>query len=158
MSSFPEWLVPMAATFDMLARWDYDRTERPSTERTAEAFVGGTPFTDRARWYEASPLYHASEANARGTRWLIAWGTEDDVTSPEQQSIPFAKALKQAGALVRTVPLAGAPHYWYMEGDVGSNPFAALFAARLLTFLETWCGWRPDVSPPLGEGSPSSGG
>ena len=158
-SDRPTVAVPMAGTFDMLARWDHDRVSRPADERTAQAFLGGSPFADRARWYEASPLYHASESNARGTRWLIAWGTEDDTTPPVQHSIPFARALEQAGALVRRVPIVGAPHYWYMEGEVdASNPFAELMGRRLLSFLETWCGWAPEVSPPQGEGTPAEGG
>jgi acetyl esterase/lipase len=157
-SGRPTVAVPMAGTFDMLARWDHDRVSRPSEERTAQAFLGGSPFSDRARWYEASPIFHASEANAKGTRWLIAWGTEDDTTPPAQHSIPFARALEQAGALVRRVPIVGAPHYWYMEGEVdASNPFAELMGRRLLSFLETWCGWGPDVSSPPGAGTRASG-
>jgi acetyl esterase/lipase len=144
VSAAVDVVVPMAGSFDMLARWEFDRTNRPAGERTAEAFIGGTPFTERARWYEASPLFHASEQNATGTKWLFAWGTEDDVTPAADHSLRLATALKQAGALVRLVPLVGAPHYWYMEGEVGpSNPFAELMGMRLLTFLETWSGWGP---------------
>ncbi len=133
-------VVPMAGVFDMLASWEFDRRHRPPGELSAEAFLGGTPLSSRARWYEASPIYHASEQRARGTRWLIAWGTEDDVTPPAEHSIRFADTLKLAGALVRLVPIVGAPHFWYMEGEVDqTNPYAEHMAVRLLTFLDTWC-------------------
>jgi acetyl esterase/lipase len=133
--------VPMAGTFDMLAHWEFDRSHRPPSEQSAEAFLGGTPLSARDRWYEASPIYHASEQRARGTKWLIAYGTEDDVSPPAEHSIRLADTLKLAGALVRLVPIVGAPHFWYMEGEVDqTNPYAEHMALRLLNFLETWGG------------------
>jgi len=97
----------------------------------------------RRRYYEASPVFYASEQAARQVRWLVAWGMEDENTPPADQSQRFAHLLTLAGALVRVVPLAGAPHYWYMDADVEDpRSFSGQMARRLLDFLVTWCGWR----------------
>ena len=135
-------VVAVAGNFDMLARWHYDRVHRPPEESTTEAFIGGTPYSNREAYYEASPIYHASTEKAAGTKWLIAYGTRDDISPPEDHSIKLAEALKVAGALVRLVPVEGAPHFWHMEGEVNAaNPYSELLGKRLLTFLHDWARW-----------------
>jgi acetyl esterase/lipase len=134
--------ITMAGTFDMLERWEYDQLDRPPGDSSAELYLGGTPMSVRRRYYEASPIFHASRENAHGTRWLIAWGTEDDVSSPERQSLRFSQSLKRAGALVRHAPIVGAPHFFYFETEVDEpGSFSSLLAARMLTFLRAWSGW-----------------
>ena len=138
--------VPMAGLLDLEAGWAWDREHRDPADQTLEWFMGGRPADDPERWARASPLRLATPDRARGTRWLIAFGTEDDVAPADLHARPMLDALKVAGALVRTVPLVGAPHFWYMEGDVdATNPYAELMGRRLLTFLETWSGWHVDV-------------
>ena len=135
-------VVPMAGLFDLAKIWEHDRTTRPDGSGPLELFLGGTPFTARRRYYEASPIFHASTHNARGTKWLIAWGTHDEVSPPESQSLALARQLQMAGALVRLCPIVGAAHFWYMEGEVEEPGSAnAELAGRLLGFLRTWCGW-----------------
>jgi acetyl esterase/lipase len=135
-------VVPMAGLFDLPAVWLHDRTARPDGPGPLELFLGGTPFTERRRYFEASPIFHASAANAKGTRWLLTWGTHDEVAPPETQSMAMARQLQMAGALVRIAPIPGAAHFWYMEGEVEEpGSFNAHFAARLLGFLRTWSGW-----------------
>lgn len=142
LSAAVDVIVPMAGAFDMVERWHYDRVHRPPDEATGEAFLGGTPYDMRERYYQASPIFHASTRNAKGTKWLIAWGTHDDITPPGQHSLKLADALKIAGALVRLVPLEGAPHFWYMEGGVDAgNPYNEHLGRRLLTFLADWAKW-----------------
>lgn len=134
--------VPMAGTFDMLKRWTFDRAHRPPDEQSAETFIGGTPFVDRRRWFEASPLFHVTRDNARRARWLIAWGTHDDVTDPADHSEALAEQLRLAGAVVRLVPLVGAPHFWYMDSDPADpTSYSGHMFGRLLGFLRTWSGW-----------------
>ena len=141
-------VVPMAGLFDLPAWWLYGAHRAPD-DTPLEWYLGGTPLDLRERYFEASPLVHASTANVRGTRWLIAWGTRDEVAEPETQSVPFSEAVKLAGAQVRVVPIEGAPHYWYMEGEVdGSNPFNDFVGRRMLTFLRGTCGWPiSDTAP-----------
>ena len=120
------------------------RQPRPGAapDVSAEAFIGGTPYSNRERYYEASPIYHVSTANAEGTKWLLAYGTRDDISPPELHSVAFGEALKIAGALVRYVPLEGAPHFWHTEGEVDAgNPYNELMGKRLLTFLSDWAKW-----------------
>jgi acetyl esterase/lipase len=138
-------VVPMAGLLDLVAGWGWDRVHRPPDDQTLEWFLGGDPESALERWVDASPLALATTERGRGTRWLIAYGTEDDVAPADLHARPMIDALKVAGATVRTVPLVGAPHFWYMEGAVdASNPYAELMGKRLLTFLETWSGWTAD--------------
>jgi len=141
--------ICMAGTYDLVQRWEQDQIERPTGENSAELYLGSSPMSVRSRYYEASPIFHASEENARGTRWLLAWGTEDDVTAPELHSIVLSRHLKRAGALVRHAPIVGAPHFWYFEGEVDEGPFLPVFASRLRTFLQAWSGWsgQPSRAP-----------
>jgi len=135
-------VIPMAGLFDLVAWWLHGRGRRAPEDTPLEWFLGGTPMDARERYYAASPLVLASRQRARGTSWLLAWGTRDEVAEPATQSEPFATALTLAGAKVRLVPIEGAPHYWYMEGGVdASNPFNDLVGRRVRTFLADVCGW-----------------
>jgi acetyl esterase/lipase len=135
-------VVSMAGLFDLVKAWAYDRTLRPPGDSPLELFLGGTPLTERRRYYEASPTFHASARNARNTRWLLAWGTDDEVAPPDDQSLAMAAQLQMTGALVRRAPIVGAPHFWYMEAapDEAGSASADLWG-RLLGFLRTWSGW-----------------
>jgi acetyl esterase/lipase len=134
--------VPMAGLMDLVACWEFDRVSRPPADQPLERYLGGTPLTQRRRYYEASPVFHASAANAKGTRWLIAWGLEDEVVPPVSNSKALVGELQLAGALVRVAPIPGAGHFWYMEGEVEApGSMSAKLAPRLLGFLRTWSGW-----------------
>jgi acetyl esterase/lipase len=147
--------VLVAGMYDMIGEWEHDQVHRP--DRALEAYLGGTPMSVRQTYYEASPVFYADTARAAGTKWLIAWGVEDDVVDPRRQSIPFARDLKRAGAVVRTCPVPGASHYWlwHAEDDVMEpGRDTALLAPRIRTFLRRWAGWaRPDgLVSKMGEG------
>lgn len=134
--------VPMAGLMDLVACWEYDRVSRPPGDNPLERFLAGTPLDQRRRYYEASPVFHASAANAKGTRWLITWGERDEVVPPATNSEALVRALQLAGATVRVAPIPGAGHFWYMEGEVlAPGAISAQFAPRLLGFLRTWAGW-----------------
>ena len=135
-------VVPMAGLIDLVACWEHDRISRPPSDQPLERYLGGTPLTARRRYYEASPIFHASAANAQGTRWLITWGMADEVVPPGSNSEALVRELQLAGALVRVAPIPGAGHFWYMEGEVMEpGSISAQFAPRLLGFLRTWSGW-----------------
>jgi acetyl esterase/lipase len=128
-------VVPLSGVFDLLGQWEHDQLARPG-EQVTELLLGGTPMNARPRYYEASPLYHASEQNAEGTSWLVAWGTRDDVVDPRQSDV-FAEHLKRANANVRPAVLDGAGHFWVSETPVDvPGVYANQFAHRLLAFLE----------------------
>jgi acetyl esterase/lipase len=137
--------IVVAGTYDLIAMWEHDRVHRLVDGHT-QGYIGGTPMDARRRFFEAAPLTYASRQNAEGTRWLISWGTHDDVVPPERQSVVFAEHLSRAGAMIRLAPIVGAPHFWYLEGrkaeiDPAASTFNARFAERLLTFLRDWCSW-----------------
>jgi dipeptidyl aminopeptidase/acylaminoacyl peptidase len=128
----------MAGTYDLLRIWEHDRVARPVGDVPTESFIGGTPMSHRRAYHEGSPLFHASTENAHGTSWLLAWGTEDDVVPPDQ-SLALSAALKRAGALVRHVPIVGAPHYWYLEnGPTDRGSSSEFVARRVEPFLAAW--------------------
>ncbi len=135
-------VVPMAGLMDAVACWEFDQISRPPGDQPLERYLGGTPLDQRRRYYEASPVFHASAANAKGTRWLITWGERDEVVPPAANSEALVRELQLAGALVRVAPIPGAGHFWYMEGEVMEpGTISAQFAPRLLGFLRTWSGW-----------------
>lgn len=139
--------ICIAGPYDLLAQWEFDVIRRPSGQVPTEAYLGGTPASVRHRYYVASPTYHASADAASGTTWLLAWGTEDEVVTPDQHSHVLSRQLRQGGALVRHAPLPGAPHYWYLDADP-EDPVSpsGVFARRLLAFLRMWSGLRDDDS------------
>lgn len=136
-------VIAFAGVYDLIGVWEHDQLTRPPGQHT-ELHIGGNPMTARARYFEASPIYHASSENTRGVRWFIAWGTRDEVVPP-QQSETFVRHLTRAGALVRTAPIEGAPHFWYLDRPNGPiddpGSYMAHVAPRVLTFLDVWAGW-----------------
>ncbi|MHB2035255.1 MAG: prolyl oligopeptidase family serine peptidase [Nitrososphaerales archaeon] len=124
--------------YDMISQWEHDQLMRP-LDHITERYMGGTPMSIREKFYQASPLYHASSQNAAGTKWLIAWGTADNVVDYKIQALPFLTALTRAGALVRSVELVGAEHFWTME-PLDSDVHCRIFTGRLPQFF-TNCGW-----------------
>jgi acetyl esterase/lipase len=136
--------IVICGVHDMIAQWEHDQLHRPTDQQT-EIYLGGNPMTARERFYEASPLVHASQQNAAGTRWLVAWGTDDNVVDPRQSTV-LAEHLNRAGAMVRLAPIADAAHLWYLEGQAGEidaegSTFNGRLAERILVFLTDWCGW-----------------
>jgi len=64
-------------------------------------------------------------------------GKEDDIVDPRAQSEAFLEALKQARYFARSVPVAGAPHFWMTEPIDEPGSFGAFLAPRLLRFLQS---------------------
>jgi acetyl esterase/lipase len=136
--------LPMAGVFDMISQWEHDQLHRP-LDHAFQNYMRGTPMSQRERYYQASPIYHCSESNARGTSWLVSWSSDDDVVDSGRQSKPFVEHVKRAGALVRTCPIPGASHFWY-DGDApvtAPGSHTALLATQLLSFLERRARWLP---------------
>jgi dipeptidyl aminopeptidase/acylaminoacyl peptidase len=119
----------------MAAQWQHDQIARPSDQIT-EKFLGVPPMKDRRVYFEASPISYATIDKNR-TRFLLVYGTTDDIVDVKTQSEAFLTALKQAGFVARTVVIPGAGHFW-----VGSDPldapdsFGAFAAPKVLRFLQ----------------------
>jgi acetyl esterase/lipase len=142
LSAAVDVVAPIAGLYDLVQAWEHDRTARPPDYRPLELYLGGPPTGMRSRYLEASPLTYVTSANAAGTRWLISWGTHDEVVPPQHHSVALAGQLQRAGALVRRLPIVGAPHFWEMETDADEpGSFNAELARSLLGFLRAWSGW-----------------
>ena len=89
---------------------------------------------DRRRYFDASPISHATIANNK-TAVYLSWGTEDDVVDHRTQSQEFLLALKQAGFTARTCVVHGAPHYWLSDPIEEPGSHSGFLAPRLLRFL-----------------------
>lgn len=130
-------MVPTCGVYDLIAQWEHDQLTRPRDQVT-EQYLGGTPMDLRPTYYEASPLYHASQQNAGEGAWMVTWATADDVVDWQQGSV-FAEHLKRAGATVRPVELPGAGHFWMGDTAIDAQgSYNAQFAPRLLTFLRAY--------------------
>jgi acetyl esterase/lipase len=126
-------VVGFYGVYDMLAQWQHDLPVRPR-DNISEKFLGAAPHTDRQVFFEASPIsYTTVDKNA--TRFLLIYGTEDDVVDPATQSAAFLTALKQAGFFVRRVVIPGAGHY-FLTDPVDETSFNAVAAPRVLRFLK----------------------
>jgi acetyl esterase/lipase len=132
-------VIPINGVYDMIAMWEHDQLHRPYDHPT-EGLLGGNPMNMRQRFYEASPMYHASAQNAKGTKWLIVWGTHDNTVDPETQAVPFVRHLSRTGAVVKTLPLIGAEHFWTSE-PIAAAPQGKVVFDRIPSFLKTWAGW-----------------
>jgi acetyl esterase/lipase len=126
--------VPIYAVLDLARQWRHDQVSRPR-DQIVEKFLGASLIDDRSIYFDASPLSHVSSKN-NGTAFLLAWGTEDDVVDHEEQSEAFLEALKQAGHYVRSVVVAGAPHFWIGDPLDEAGSHSGFFAPRLLRFLQ----------------------
>jgi dipeptidyl aminopeptidase/acylaminoacyl peptidase len=87
----------------------------------------------RRAYFDASPL---SYATVDKNRFLLVYGTADDIVDPVTQSQKFLTALKQAGFFVRTVVIPGGLHFWVADPVEEPGSFGAFAAPHVLRFLE----------------------
>lgn len=125
--------VAIYGVYDLAAQWRISQARHPD-DNICEIFLGMAPEADPARYAEASPLSQAARGD-RGIAFFLAWGTADDQVPPDTQSMPFARALKEAGCVVETAPISGAAHGWAADPIRGAAP-AAQLAPRLVAFLK----------------------
>lgn len=122
--------------YDMFALWQQEIANAPNLKaRRSEALLGATPFEDQQLYFDASPLKHIRADNKMPV--LLSYGTQDSMVGHDTQSLPFQRALKQAGFMVRDFPMDGAGHFWFSEEPVdepGSQ--AAAISPHLLRFLQ----------------------
>jgi acetyl esterase/lipase len=128
-------VVGVYGVYDMLAQWQHDQIGRPR-DQISEKFLGASPAVNRKVFFEGSPISYAT-VDKNTTRFLLVYGTNDDIVDPATQSEPFLIALKQAQFVARTVVIPGAGHFWITEPlDPGS--FGAYAGPRVLSFLKAW--------------------
>ena len=64
---------------------------------------------EAAKTLSANSIYNS----AIDASWFVTWGTVDAIVPPEEQTAPFVKALRNAGASVSAVPVPGVGHFWF---------------------------------------------
>lgn len=84
--------------------------------------------------YEASPISWTTIHNNQPD-FLVVWGTADDSSDHQTQSVPFVTALKRSGTFTRTIPIEGAPHSWISEPLDEPNSYTSFLVPKLLRFL-----------------------
>jgi acetyl esterase/lipase len=84
---------------------------------------GGTPYQQPGSYFEASATNYIRQAAkslgkaatpnlATAIPWFVAWGMVDPRVPPEGESVPFVKALHDAGVNVVVVPVPNVGHFW----------------------------------------------
>ncbi len=127
-------LVGVYGVYDLVSHWqtDLDRNQAPGEDPT-ERMLGSTPFEDQELYFLASPLRGVTYAR-NALKVLLVWGQEDTDILPAQ-SEAFARSLRQARFMVRTIPVPGAGHFWFSEEKVAPDTFSGAVAPRLAAFL-----------------------
>jgi len=127
-------VIGFYGVYDMLAQWQHDQMVRPRDQIT-EKFLGRSPIEGRRTFLEASPLQHVSAAMPDKPRFLLIYGTDDEIVDPATQSQPFLAALKQAGFFARTLVVPGAGHFWAADPIDEPGSYCSKAAPAILRFL-----------------------
>ena len=125
-------VVGFYGVYDMAAQWRHDLPVRPRDNIT-EKFLGAALYADRRVYFESSPISYAT-VDRNTTRFLLVYGTHDDVVDAQSQSEAFLLALKQANFFVRTVVLPGAGHF-FITDPVDDTSYGGIAGPRVVGFL-----------------------
>jgi acetyl esterase/lipase len=106
-------VVGFYGVYDMQAQWMHDQLVRPRDQIT-EKFLGQSPMQNRRVYFDSSPTSYATveKREKLGTRFLLIYGTQDDIVEPQTQSQVFLNNLKQAGFFARQMVIPGAGHFF----------------------------------------------
>ena len=128
-------VVGVYGVYDMLGQWEHDQIARPR-DQISEKFLGASPMTNRKLFFESSPISYAT-VDRNATRFLLVYGTHDDIVDSETQSAAFLTALKQAQFIARSVVVPGAGHFWLTD-PIEPGSFGAYAGPKVLLFLQAW--------------------
>lgn len=125
--------------YDMFTHWQSEIADSPiAAQRRSECALGCSPYEDQQIYFDASPLRHVRHS-ANKLPVFLAWGTADQVVSPQAQTLPFLRALKQAGFMVHDCQVDGAGHFWFTEEPIDEpGSFSGFLAPRLLRFMRRY--------------------
>ena len=128
-------VVGIYGVYDMLGQWEHDQIARPRDQIT-EKFLGASPMTSRKAFFESSPMSYAT-VDKNATRFLLIYGTHDDIVDSDRQSAAFLTALKQAQFIARAIVVPGAGHFWITD-PIAPGSFGAYAGPKALLFLKAW--------------------
>lgn len=128
-------LIAVYGVYDLFAHWqaDLDKNPTPGSDLT-ERMLGAAPYENQRLYFDASPIRHV-KYGASDLKAFVIWGADDGDISP-QQSLNFARALRQARFFVRTLSVPGAGHFWFSEEPI-EQPHSSTgkIAGALVRFL-----------------------
>ena len=127
-------VIGFYGVYDLLAQWQHDQLARPRDQIT-EKLLGASPSLSRSLFLDASPVNHVTAEMPDKPRFLLIYGTDDEVVEPQSQSQTFLAALKQAGYFARTVIVPGAGHFWAADPIDEPGSCSAVAAPRIVRFL-----------------------
>ena len=128
-------VIGFYGVYDMHAQWMHDLTTRPN-DKIVEKFLGVSPMQNRRVYFEASPISFATIDRNR-VKFLLIYGTDDDIVDSPSQSGAFLVALTQAGFFVRRIIVPGAGHFWASDPfESEPHSYSALVIPRLMRFLD----------------------
>ncbi len=129
-------VVGFYGVYDMLAQWQHDQLSRPRDQIT-EKFLGQSPMQNRRIYFDSSPTSYATvdRREKLGTRFLLIYGTQDDIVDPQTQSQVFLNNLKQAGFFARQTVIPGAGHF-FTAWPVEPGSYNGQAAPQVLMFLQ----------------------
>ncbi len=128
-------VVGVYGVYDMLQQWQHDQTARPRDQVT-EKYLGASPMMNRRIFFDSSPISYAT-VDRNSTRFLLVYGTNDDIVDAATQSASFLTALKQAQFVARSIVVPGAGHFWITD-PLEAGSFGAYAGPKVLLFLKTW--------------------
>lgn len=126
-------VVGIYGVYDMQAQWEHDQLSRPRDQIT-EKFIGAPPMANRRAYFDASPTSYATTDKNR-VRFLIVYGTADDIVDHVTQSERFLLSLKQAQFFARSIVIPGGPHFWVSDPVEEAGSIGSLVGPRMLRFL-----------------------
>jgi acetyl esterase/lipase len=127
-------VVGFYGVYDLLAQWQHDQIARPR-DQISEKFLGVSPMQSRRTFLAASPVHHVAAEMADKPRFLLIYGTDDEVVDPQSQSQAFLAELKQAAFFARTVVVPGAGHFWAADPIDEAGSYGAQAAPQIVRFL-----------------------
>jgi acetyl esterase/lipase len=129
--------VGVYGTYDMAARWHHQLlANEPPGQGLCHRFLGAELYENQQLYFDASPLKQVTHANCRNLEVFLAWGEADRLVPPAEQSEPFVRALRLAGANVTTCPVPNAEHFWFQSQSYEDPATASAYLApHLLGFL-----------------------
>jgi acetyl esterase/lipase len=128
-------VVGVYGVYDMLGQWEHDQIARPR-DQISEKFLGASPMTNRKVFFESSPISYAT-VDKNATRFLLVYGTHDDIVDSDTQSAAFLTALKQAQFIARAIVVPGAGHFWLTD-PIDPGSYGAYAGPKVLLFLKAW--------------------
>jgi acetyl esterase/lipase len=130
-------VIGFYGVYDMQAQWHHDQITRPRDQIT-EKFLGVSPIQSRRTYFDASPVSYATvEKNEKTkTRFLLIYGTNDEIVDPQTQSQVFLTALRQAGFFSRTIVIPGSGPFWAVDPVEEPGSYSAQAAPQMLRFLQ----------------------